>query len=103
VAGFTGRGWATVTELADFLQARHNAVVTLVQRAEIRGWVRKDPGMGDRRFVSVRLTPRGDALLRALARLHLDEIRRIRTDLHALSRVRPRSLPRVRPGALLKS
>jgi DNA-binding MarR family transcriptional regulator len=100
VAGFTGRGWATVTELADFLQARHNAVVTLVQRAEARGWVRKDPGKGDRRFVRVRLTPPGDALLRRLARLHLDEIRRIQTDLHSLSRVRPRTLARVRPRTL---
>src|SRR5579884_1043720 len=27
VAGFTGRGWATITELAEFLQERHNAVV----------------------------------------------------------------------------
>jgi hypothetical protein len=33
VAGYTGRAWATITELAEFLQERHNAVVGLVQRA----------------------------------------------------------------------
>ena len=34
VAGFTGRGWATISELAEFLQERHNAVVGLVDAPE---------------------------------------------------------------------
>src|SRR5271157_5915358 len=51
VAGYTGRGWATVSELAEFLQARHNAVVGLVERSAGRGLLRKEPGAGDRRFV----------------------------------------------------
>jgi len=63
VAGYTGRGWATISELAEFLQARHNAVVGLVQRAESRGLVRKTPGRRDWRFVKVLLTPRGLAIL----------------------------------------
>ncbi len=93
VAGFTGRGWATVSEMAEFLQVRHNAAVALIQRAETRGWIRKEAGAeGDRRFVRLRLTAKGDAILRTLARLHLDEIRRIRTDLRALPGVRPRTL-----------
>src|ERR1700691_1509761 len=44
VAGYTGRGWANISELAEFLQARHNAVVGLVQRAEERGLVTKIQG-----------------------------------------------------------
>ncbi|MGH9737510.1 MAG: MarR family transcriptional regulator, partial [Candidatus Acidiferrales bacterium] len=40
VAGFTGRGWANVSELAEFLQERHNAVVELVNRAARAGLVR---------------------------------------------------------------
>jgi DNA-binding MarR family transcriptional regulator len=92
VAGFTGRGWATISELAEFLQARHNAVVELVKRGTRGGLVFKDQGPGDRRFVRVRLTPRGARLLERLARVHLDEIRRIRTQLRAVDLVRPRLL-----------
>src|SRR5579863_7647637 len=44
IAGYTGRGWATISELAEFMQGRHNAVVGLVQRAAERGLVRKSPG-----------------------------------------------------------
>jgi DNA-binding MarR family transcriptional regulator len=76
VAGFTGRGWPTITELAEFLQERHNAVVGLVQRAERRGLVRKDRGAADHRLVRVRLTRPGMAMLRKLTRLHLHELRR---------------------------
>src|SRR6266702_4463381 len=53
VAGYTGRGWATISELAEFLQQRHNAVVGLVERARRRGLVRKAPDAGDRRLVRV--------------------------------------------------
>ena len=92
VAGFTGRGWATISELAEFLQARHNAVVELVKRGVRDGLVRKETGPGDRRFVGVRLTGRGARLLGRLSRGHLDEVRRIRTQLRAVGLVRPRLL-----------
>src|SRR5271157_68744 len=59
VAGYTGRGWATISELAEFMQSRHNAVVGLVQRAAERGLVRKAQGEKDRRFVKVHLTRKG--------------------------------------------
>jgi DNA-binding MarR family transcriptional regulator len=78
VAGFTGRGWATISELAEFLQERHNAVVGLVQRAERKGLVRKDTGIADRRFVQVRLTARGRRLLSKLTALHLRHLRGLR-------------------------
>ncbi len=78
VAGFTGRGWATITELAEFLQERHNAVVGLVQRAERRGLVRKDHGTGDQRVVRVYLLPKGEKLLARLTELHQREVQRFR-------------------------
>ena len=53
VAGYTGRGWATISELAEFLQARHNAVVGLVDRAVRRRLVRKERAGRDHRFVRV--------------------------------------------------
>ena len=81
VAGYTGRGWATISELAEFLQARHNAVVGLVQRAEARGLVRKAPGRTDRRFVKVLLTTRGLAILNRISRANLPELRKVQAEL----------------------
>jgi DNA-binding MarR family transcriptional regulator len=77
IAGYTGRGWATIGELAEFFQARHNAVVGVVQRACRKGLVRKERGERDRRFVRVRLTRRGTQTLHKLANLHLEELKRI--------------------------
>src|SRR5579885_854761 len=76
VAGFTGRGWATITELAEFLQERHNAVVGLVERACRRGLVSKESIARDHRFVRVQLTPRGRKVLAKLAMLHRRELAR---------------------------
>jgi DNA-binding MarR family transcriptional regulator len=77
VAGFTGRGWANISQLADFLQERHNAVVELVNRAAHAGLVRKEPSARDRRVVRVELTPRGRRILARLSALHRQELKRI--------------------------
>ncbi len=74
VAGFTGRGWATISELAEFLQARHNAVVGLVNRACRKGLVRKKPVTADMRFMRVELSPRGRSILLRLSALHQREL-----------------------------
>jgi DNA-binding MarR family transcriptional regulator len=85
IAGYTGRGWATISELAEFLQERHNAVVGLVQRAGQKGLVRKAQRGRDRRFVRVQVTPKGAKTLHKLASLHLEELKRIQLDIgHAL-------------------
>ncbi|HEU4988996.1 MAG TPA: MarR family transcriptional regulator [Gemmatimonadaceae bacterium] len=74
VAGFTGRGSATISELSECLQERHNAVVALVHRAEAGGLVRKARSAADRRVVDVVLTPRGRGVLLRLTRLHRQEL-----------------------------
>jgi len=74
VAGFNGRGWATVSELAEFLQERHNAVVGLVERARLANLVEKHPAAGDRRVVRVELTSRGRSVLARLSALHEAEV-----------------------------
>lgn len=79
VAGFTGHGWATISELAEFLQARHNAVVGLVNRAARKGFVRKKPVAGDLRFIRVELSPKGRQILLQLSALHRKELARFRT------------------------
>jgi len=92
VAGYTGRSWATISELAEFLQERHNAVVGLVQRACSKGLVHKDQSGRDRRFVRVRLTRRGSTALRGLATLHLHELERIQLDLGKALKAKPKFL-----------
>ena len=92
VAGYTGRGWATISELAEFLQERHNAVVGLVQRACSKDLVHKDQGGRDRRFVRVRLTRRGSTALNGLAALHLQELQRIQLDLAKVLKAKPKFL-----------
>lgn len=78
VAGFTGRGWANISELAEFLQERHNAVVELVGRASRAGLVAKRVTADDRRVVRVELTSRGRSILMRLSALHRRELRSIR-------------------------
>lgn len=82
-AGFNGRHRATISELADFMQERHNSVVELVGRAASRGLVRKEQDSEDRRYVFVSLTPRGEAVLSKLAKLHAAEVTHLRAVLLA--------------------
>ena len=76
VSGFTGRGWATISDLAEFLQGRHNAVVGLVDRALRAKLVRKKTIADDHRFVRVELTPAGRKILAKLSALHRKELAR---------------------------
>jgi DNA-binding MarR family transcriptional regulator len=99
VAGYTGRGWATVSELAEFLQARHNAVVGLVERAERRRLVRKERAGGDRRFVRVYATSQGQNMLDELARLHREELGRVQARMLTVLKGRPRTI-KARDGSM---
>lgn len=78
VAGFTGKGWATISELAEFLQERHNAVVGLVDRARRAGLVEKRAVLQDHRVMRVKLTRQGRHILDRLSELHHSEVRRFR-------------------------
>lgn len=75
VAGYTGRGSATVSELAEFLQERPHSVVGLVERAVQHGLVRRTQDETDRRVVNVSLTPNGREILSGLTQLHQEEAR----------------------------
>jgi len=98
VAGYTGRGWATISELAEFLQARHNAVVGLVERAESRRLVRKERAGRDHRFVRVYTTPHGQKILEELTRLHRKELGHVQARILTASRSRPQAIQQS-PGA----
>lgn len=72
--GFPGRDWASVSELAERLQAKHHGVVALVSRCEAAGWVTRSMNTDDQRRVEVRLSAAGLRCLEQLARLHRDEL-----------------------------
>ena len=88
IKGFPGRDWANITELAERLQIRHNAVIGLVNRAEARGllerWHEQTPG--DRRVVQVHLTPAGDEVLRQLTAVLRAERERVTAAVAELAR-----------------
>lgn len=103
VAGFTGRGSATVSELAEFLQERPHSVLGLIERAVENGLVRRAQDKGDRRVVNVMLTARGKDILARLSQLHQQEALRVQVFLSgANQRSGPpgRELNRAAPAAL---
>ncbi len=75
--GFPGREWATITELAERLQAKHHGVVALVSRCEKLGLVERQAGRSDGREVEIHLTRKGERTVDRLARLHRDELIRL--------------------------
>ncbi|KQP13538.1 MarR family winged helix-turn-helix transcriptional regulator [Pseudorhodoferax sp. Leaf267] len=72
--GFEGREWATVSEIAERLQAQPHGVVALVSRCEEAGLVQRRPSQVDRRQVEVHLLPAGRKKLARLATLHADQL-----------------------------
>jgi DNA-binding MarR family transcriptional regulator len=74
VKGFPGREYASVTELAERLQAKHHGVVALVTRSEALGLVKRKAGEQDRRLVNIHLTAKGEQKLARLADLHRREL-----------------------------
>jgi DNA-binding MarR family transcriptional regulator len=67
-------GEPTVGDLAERLQLRHHSTVGLIDRMSEDGLLRRDRAEGDRRQVRVRLTRKGDALLRKLSLEHRSEL-----------------------------
>lgn len=92
IAGYTGRGSATVSELAEFLQERHNSVVGLVERAAQRGLVNKEHDTSDRRFVLVSLTSLGEEILARLTKLHEEEVQAAQQALLKVPNIPPQAL-----------
>lgn len=75
VKGLPAGRHATVGEIAERLQVRHHSAVELIDRLVARGLVRRRRHRPDRRQVVVRLTARGEAVLRELSLSHLAELR----------------------------
>ena len=82
VRGFADREWATVSELAERLQAHHHGAVSLISRCEKLGLVQRRVGRNDRREVEVHLTPKGNDVLNAIAGQHRNELLRLQGVFH---------------------
>ena len=94
VAGFTGSGRSTVSELAEFLQERHHGVSELVARCAKRGFVHKTHDTSDRRVVFVSLTRKGEMILAKLSKLHKRQVEQLRAGLLDGFRGRSQTRPR---------
>ena len=78
VKGYPGRGWATVGELAERLQAQQHGVVALISRCEKLGLVERRRSSDDRRRVEIHLLKDGEKVINKLARLHRTELLSLR-------------------------
>ena len=64
-----------IAELAERLQIQHHSAVELVNRLEAGGFVKRERGSQDKREVLLRLTSRGEKVLRELSLHHRSELR----------------------------
>jgi DNA-binding MarR family transcriptional regulator len=78
IMGQPGRSWASIAEVADFLQLKHHTAVGLVDRCVAAGLVERNPDPDDRRQVRVTLTKKGEDLLRHLSTRNLRELKQLR-------------------------
>ncbi|KVZ79662.1 MarR family winged helix-turn-helix transcriptional regulator [Burkholderia ubonensis] len=78
IKGYPQREWATISELAERLQAQHHGVVALVSRCEALGLVKRKPSDTDRRQVEVHLEAAGETLLARLAAMHRTELKSLK-------------------------
>ena len=88
--GFPGREWASVSEIAERLQAQPHGVVALVTRCEEAGLVRRQPSSTDRRLVEVHLLPLGRRKLDALALRHEHHVAELAKVVSSASKMRQR-------------
>lgn len=73
-----GKCWASVSELAEKLQAKHHGVVALLDRCEKLDLIRRCINQEDRRQVEIHLLPKGEQVLERLAVLHQPELRMLK-------------------------
>jgi DNA-binding MarR family transcriptional regulator len=65
----------TISQLAERMQLNHNSMVELVDRCEENNLLRRTRSAGDRRQVTLSITPEGESLLRKLGLAARQELR----------------------------
>ena len=77
IRGSETPGGPTIGEVAAALLIRHHSATELVDRTQHLGLVDRTRAPEDARRVQLRLTARGDQVLRDLTTVHLAELRRL--------------------------
>jgi DNA-binding MarR family transcriptional regulator len=75
IKGDSGNTEPRIVDLAERLQIRHHSAVELVDRLVKQQLIRRTRGNEDRREVHVKLTARGERLLKQLTLHHREELR----------------------------
>jgi DNA-binding MarR family transcriptional regulator len=96
IRSLSGTGSASIADVAQRLLCRHHTAVELVDRLCALGLVRRRADAGDRRRVTLVLTPKASRVLDRLSAAHLDEIRRVGPALQALLKIFGRPPVRIR-------
>jgi DNA-binding MarR family transcriptional regulator len=84
IKGCPERDYLLIGELAERLHLKHHSVVELVDRLVERSLVKRAASAADRRRVEVRLSAKGEAIIRKLSAVHLAELREHGPELHRL-------------------
>lgn len=82
IRGGAGRRYVTINDLARDLLIKHNSAVGLVDRLVARGLLMRKRIPEDRRKVQLQLSHPGEKVLRDLASVHREELRRIGPIIH---------------------
>jgi DNA-binding MarR family transcriptional regulator len=72
---FAAPNGMNIRQLSERLQVKHHTAVSLVDKLERARFVRREPGLEDRRTVLVSLTAAGSRVLAKVALLHRREMR----------------------------
>ncbi|MGV7217717.1 MarR family winged helix-turn-helix transcriptional regulator [Bradyrhizobium sp. UFLA05-112] len=75
IKGFTGPDAATISDVARFLLIRHHTAVELMDRMTKLKLISRVADPQDARKVRLKLTAKGEQKLRALSKIHLEELR----------------------------
>lgn len=86
IRGFDDARGPTVGDVAALLLPQHHSAVGLVDRAVSAGLVRRIPDPDDHRVVRLGLTRLGRHRLEALSARHVEELKRLSPQLHAVWR-----------------
>ena len=77
VRGHVGEAGPTIGDVAESLLVKHHTASELVDRTQAQGLVERYRDREDNRRVRLRLTDRGNDVLRELTAVHLEELRRL--------------------------
>ncbi len=78
IRGYPLKDRATISGLAERLQAKHHGVVALATRCERLGLITRRSSTDDARVVHLCLSAKGQRMLENLARRHRGELRSLR-------------------------